>query len=102
MDEIQKEIRKLREEVEKINKLQKELDNLKAFCSYLAEVHDHIPHLRRVWNQVVAGNFVYNASIEYEDLAKIKAGFMKYMLEFEDRVKDLEDAQKQGGNDKNE
>ena len=69
--------------------MSKDIEKIKVFCSYVAEEHDHVPHLKKVWNQA-AGTFVYAANTRYDDLSVLKSSIMKALLELEERVEDLE------------
>jgi hypothetical protein len=76
--------------LKEVKELRREIENIKAFCSHIAEAHDHIPHLQRAWNHAITGNFIYSASVEYQDITKTKIMLMEYILKLEDRVNDLE------------
>lgn len=80
MDKVLKEMEILRRDIEKI----------KVFCAFVAEEHDHIPHLKRIWNED-AGNFLYHPDISrHDELNIMKGTIMKALLELEDRIASIE------------
>jgi hypothetical protein len=73
-----------------LNRLIKDVEKIKIFCAYVAEEHDHIPHLLRVWNEN-AGDFQYLPNnTKHEDMNVLKGTIMKSLLELEDRITNLE------------
>jgi hypothetical protein len=89
MDKVLKELEKLR----------KEIDKIRIFCGFVAEEHEHIPHLKHVWNEG-AGKLIYSSNTSYNDLNSLKAAIMKAFLELEDRVVELEKKGKRRPRDK--
>jgi hypothetical protein len=79
MEKVVKELKSLREDVEKI----------KVFCAYVVAEHDHLPNLRQVWNHQ-AGKHIYYPNTAQDDINMVKAVVMKAILELEERIEELE------------
>lgn len=88
-----KEIEKLKKELEatrqSLGKVIQDVEKIKVFCAYVAEEHDHIPHLMQVWNSA-PNQYLYLPNTTATSLDKLKANFMKTFLEIEDRLDSIE------------
>ncbi|MDD5699560.1 MAG: hypothetical protein PHH77_13180 [Victivallaceae bacterium] len=73
----------------KIRELEKEITKIKVFCGFVVATHDHLPQLKRIWNEP-AGSLVYLPNTSRSDLAEVKIGFMKRVMKLEDRIIQLE------------